>query len=231
LHDVDIPNQIVNKDTLKTSYLQYERKDKVDVIIANPPFGGTMSDGDENNFPQEFRTRETAVLFTYLFFHLLKPTGRAGVVLPDGFLFGDDNASVAIRKKILEECNLHTIVRLPRGVFTAGVMTNLLFFEKGQKTDNVWYYQLPLPKDLLNGYTKKKPVTDKEFDVVREWWNDRKENENAWKVSIEDIKSKNWNLDSKNPHQKEIEKELSSRELVESILEREDKIKGILKSI
>ena len=231
LHDVDIPNQIVNKDTLKTSYLQYEKKDRVDVIIANPPFGGTMSDGDENNFPQEFRTKETAVLFTYLFFHLLKSDGRAGVVLPDGFLFGDDNASVSIRKKLLEECNLHTIVRLPRGVFTAGVMTNLLFFEKGQKTENVWYYQLPLPKDLLNGYTKTKPITDGEFDVVRAWWSNRVENEYAWKVSMEDIKAKNWNLDFKNPHQKEVEQELSSKELVERILKGEEGIKNLIKEI
>jgi len=117
-------------------------KNKVDIIMANPPFGGVVKAGAEENFPHEFRTKETADLFLVLFMHLLKSNGRAGIVLPDGTLFGE-GVKTAIKRKLLEECNLHTIVRLPSGVFSpyAGVQTNLLFFEKGKATKEVWYYE------------------------------------------------------------------------------------------
>jgi type I restriction enzyme M protein len=216
---------------LSRPYTEYGPKDRVDVIVANPPFGGTVTDGTELNFPSQFRTKETADLFLVLFVHLLKDSGRAGIVLPDGSLFGEGVKS-KIKEHLLTECNLHTIVRLPAGVFNpyAGVNTNLLFFTKGQPTKEVWYYQMQLPAGL-RAYTKTKPITDKEFDVVKEWWNDRKENDNAWKVSIEDIKTKNWNLDFKNPRGGEAEEEISSKELVEKILEREEEIKKVIKSI
>jgi type I restriction enzyme M protein len=231
LHGVEDPSTILRGDMLSRPYTEYGPKDRVDVIIANPPFGGTVTDGTELNFPSQFRTKETADLFLVLFVHLLKDGGRAGIVLPDGSLFGEGVKS-KIKEHLLTECNLHTIVRLPAGVFNpyAGVNTNLLFFTKGEPTKEVWYYQMQLPTGL-RAYTKTKPITDKEFDVVKEWWNDRKEDDNAWKVSIEDIKTKNWNLDFKNPRGGEVEEEVSSKELVEKILEKEDKIKKLLENI
>lgn len=217
LHGVEDPSTIVRGDMLARPYTDYGPKDRVDVIVANPPFGGTVTDGTELNFPSQFRTKETADLFLVLFVHLLKDGGHAGIVLPDGSLFGEGVKS-KIKEHLLTECNLHTIVRLPAGVFQpyAGVNTNLLFFTKGESTKEVWYYQMQLPAGVKQ-YTKGRPITDKEFEVVKDWWNDRKENDCAWKVSIEDIKAKNWNLDFKNPKGGEIEEEISSKELIKRI--------------
>lgn len=231
LHSVENPSGLVRGDMLSRPYTDYGPRDRVDVIVANPPFGGTVTDGTELNFPSQFRTKETADLFLVLFVHLLRDGGRAGIVLPDGSLFGEGVKS-NIKEHLLTECNVHTIVRLPPGVFNpyAGVNTNLIFFTKGEPTKEVWYYQMQLPAGL-RAYTKTKPITDREFDVVKEWWNNRVENECAWRVSIEDIKAKNWNLDFKNPHVGEVEEELSSKQLVERILEKEGEIKGILAKI
>lgn len=231
LHGVEDPSTIIRGDMLARPYTDYGPRDRVDAIVANPPFGGMVTDGTELNFPSQFRTRETADLFLVLFVHLLKDGGKAGIVLPDGSLFGEGVKS-KIKEHLLTECNLHTIVRLPPGVFNpyAGVNTNLLFFTKGEPTKEVWYYQMQLPAGL-RAYTKTKPITDREFEMVKEWWNDRKENECAWKVSIEDIKAKKWNLDFKNPHVGEVEEELGSKELMERILSKEDQIKDLLKNI
>jgi type I restriction enzyme M protein len=231
LHGVEDPSTIIRGDMLARPYIDYGPRDRVDAIVANPPFGGMVTDGTELNFPSQFRTRETADLFLVLFVHLLKDGGRAGIVLPDGSLFGEGVKS-KIKEELLTKCNLHTIVRLPPGVFNpyAGVNTNLLFFTKGEPAQHVWYYQMQLPAGL-RAYTKTKPITDKEFEVVKQWWGNRIENEYAWKVSIEDIQAKNWNLDFKNPHVGEVEEELGSQELVERILSKEDQIKDILKNI
>ncbi len=231
LHGVEDPSTILHGDMLSRPYTDYGPKDRVDVILANPPFGGTVTDGTELNFPSQFRTKETADLFLVLFVHLLKDGGRAGIVLPDGSLFGEGVKS-KIKEHLLTECNLHTIVRLPPGVFNpyAGVNTNLLFFTKGEPTKEVWYYQMQLPAGL-RAYTKTKPITDREFEVVKEWWNDRKENNFAWKVSIEDIKARNWNLDVKNPRGGEVEEEIGSKELAERILGKEAQIKILLENI
>ena len=231
LHGVEDPSTILHSDMLSRPYTDYGPKDRVDAILANPPFGAKVVEGTELNFPLQFRTKETADLFLVLFVHLLKDGGRAGIVLPDGSLFGEGVKS-KIKELLLTECNLHTIIRLPSGVFNpyAGVNTNLLFFTKGGPTKEVWYYQMQLPEGL-RAYTKTMPITHKEFDVVKEWWNDRKENDNAWKVSIEDIKSRSWNLDFKNPRGGKEEEEISSKDLVERILEKEKKIKDLLQNI
>jgi type I restriction enzyme M protein len=177
------------------------------VIITNPPFGGTEEPGVEGNFPADVRTKETADLFLVLIKHLLKAHGRGAVVLPDGTLFGEGVKS-RIKEQLLTECNLHTIVRLPNGVFSpyTGIKTNLLFFTKGQPTEHVWYYEHQYPAGAKN-YNKTKPIRIEEFDVEKAWWGDatdgyasRVENEFAWKVGIEAIKSANYNLDQKNPH-------------------------------
>ena len=166
LHDVEIPQQIKRGDMLSHPLRDYGPKDKVDIIIANPPFGGSVKDGTEANFPADFRTKETADLFLVLFMTLLKNGGRVGIVLPDGSLFGEGVKS-RIKEKLLTECNMRTIVRLPPGVFQpyAGVNTNLVFFTKGQPTKEVWYYQMPLPEGLRQ-YTKNRGITDSEFEPI-----------------------------------------------------------------
>jgi type I restriction enzyme M protein len=232
LHGVETPQQIKRDDSLSRPLREYGPRDRVDVIVANPPFGGVVKAGTEANFPAEFRTKETADLFLVLFIHLLKPNGRAGIVLPDGTLFGEGEVKTAIKRKLLEECNVHTIVRLPQGVFNpyAGVNTNLVFFNKGNPTKEIWYYALPLPEGLKQ-YTKNRPIRHEEFEPVKKWWNNRKSNGNSWKVSIKEIQDKNYNLDFKNPNKKDLEIQKSPKELVTEINGKEEKILKILNSI
>src|SRR5262249_24722350 len=175
-------------------------KERVDVIVTNPPFGGMEEGGIETNFPAEFRTRETADLFLVLLMKLLKPGGRAGLVLPDGTLFGE-GVKTRIKERLLSEFNLHTIVRLPNGVFNpyTGIRTNLLFFDAAKPTTEIWYYEHPYPPGAKS-YNKGKPIRIEEFESERAWWGNREENEQAWRVSIDQIKSGNFNLDLKNPH-------------------------------
>jgi type I restriction enzyme M protein len=164
-------------------------------------------DGIESNFPAEFRTRETADLFLVLLMKVLKPGGRAGLVLPDGTLFGE-GVKTRIKEALLTDCNLHTIVRLPNGVFNpyTGIRTNLLFFTKGAPTTAVWYYEHPYPAGARS-YNKGKPIRIEEFEAEKVWWGTeadgfaaRVENEQAWRVSIDEIRTGNFNLDLKNPH-------------------------------
>ncbi len=199
LHGIDVPSQIRHDNTLARPLRDYGPKDRVDVIITNPPFGGMEEDGIEANFPASFRTRETADLFLQLIIHLLKPGGRAALVLPDGTLFGE-GVKTRIKEKLLTDCNLHTIVRLPNGVFApyTSIKTNLLFFTKGEPTKDIWYYEHPYPESVKS-YNKTKPINIKEFKPEKAWWDKREENERAWKVSIDTIKERNFNLDIKNP--------------------------------
>jgi type I restriction enzyme M protein len=200
LHGIEVPDQIRHDNTLNRPLADYGKKDYVDVIITNPPFGGMEEDGIENNFPATFRTRETADLFLVLIMKLLKPNGRAAVVLPDGTLFGE-GIKTRIKEQLLTDFNLHTIVRLPNGVFApyTGIKTNLLFFDKGGPTKHVWYYEHPYPEGAKS-YSKTKPMRIEEFEPEKKWWNKRKESENAWKVSAKDIAESGYNLDIKNPN-------------------------------
>ena len=200
VHGIEVPSNILNDNTLARPLRDYGKKDQVDIIITNPPFGGMEEDGIENNFPQEFRTRETADLFLVLVMELLKDGGRAAIVLPDGTLFGE-GIKTRIKKKMLEECNLHTIVRLPKSVFApyTTIATNVLFLTKGEPTKEIWYYEHPLPEGV-KAYNKTKPMRVSEFDIEKLWWNDRHETERAWKVSAETIAERNYNLDIKNPN-------------------------------
>ncbi|WP_375580589.1 N-6 DNA methylase [Marivirga tractuosa] len=203
LHGFDLP--AVRRDNLLSKpYSDWSGKDKVDVILTNPPFGGVEEDGTETNFPAKFRTKETADLFLALIIRLLKDGGRAAVVLPDGTLFGE-GVKTRLKEELMEKCNLHTIVRLPNGVFNpyTGIKTNLLFFEKGQPTKDIWYFEHPYP-DGVKSYNKGKPINIKEFDLEKEWWENREDekfSQYAWKVSADEIKNRNFNLDIKNPHQ------------------------------
>ena len=198
-HGITVPSQIRHDNTLARPLREYGPKDRVDVIVTNPPFGGMEEDGIEQNFPSSFQTRETADLFLLLIMHLLKPQGRAALVLPDGTLFGE-GVKTRIKEKLLTECNLHTVVRLPKGVFNpyTGIKTNLLFFEKGEPTKTVWFYEHPYPTGAKS-YSKTKPLRIEEFAVEKKWWTKRKETDQAWKVSLKEIQDRGYNLDIKNP--------------------------------
>jgi type I restriction enzyme M protein len=198
-HGIAVPSQIRHDNTLARPLRDYGPKDRVNVIVTNPPFGGMEEDGIEQNFPQAFRTRETADLFLVLIMHLLKTGGRAALVLPDGSLFGE-GIKTRIKEKLLEECNLHTIVRLPKGVFNpyTSIKTNLLFFTKGDPTKLVWFYEHPYPTGATS-YSKTKPLHIEEFAPEKKWWSKRKETDQAWKVTLDQIKERGFNLDIKNP--------------------------------
>ncbi len=206
LHGIEVPNQIRHDNSLTRPLRDYGPQDEIDVVVTNPPFGGMEEDGIEKNFGS-FSTRETADLFLVLIMRRLKRDGRAAVVLPDGFLFGE-GIKTRIKEKLLEECNLHTIVRLPNGVFNpyTGIKTNLLFFTRGGPTKELWFYEHPYPEGVKN-YNKTKPMRFEEFQTEIDWWGDeadgfaaRVENEQAWKVGIDEIIARNFNLDIKNPH-------------------------------
>ncbi len=207
LHGIEVPSNIRHDNTLARPLREVTQADRVDVVLTNPPFGGIEEPGIEQGFPADVRTKETADLFLVLIKHILKVNGRAALVLPDGTLFGE-GVKTRIKEQLLAECNLHTIVRLPNGVFApyTGIKTNLLFFTKGQPTQHIWYYEHPYP-DGVKSYNKTKPIRIEEFDVEKAWWGSeadgfaaRVENERAWKVGIDQIKAAGYNLDQKNPH-------------------------------
>jgi type I restriction enzyme M protein len=204
LHGVEDAGFVRHDNTLARPYISYTQSDRVDIVLTNPPFGGREEDGIESNFPAHFRTRETADLFLALIIRLLKPGGRAAVVLPDGTLFGE-GIKTRLKEHLMEECNLHTIVRLPNSVFRpyASIGTNLLFFEKGAPTKDVWFWEHRVPEGQ-KAYSMTKPIRLEHLQACMDWWGgkDRKgreEGPQAWRVSAEDIKARNYNLDIKNP--------------------------------
>ena len=213
LHGFNQP-AITRGNMLTKPYNDYSSTDLVNVVLSNPPFGGTEEDGTEKNFPEEFQTKETADLFLALIIKVLKKNGRAGVVLPDGTLFGE-GVKTRIKEELLTKCNLHTIIRLPNGVFNpyTSIKTNILFFEKGKRTKETWYYEMPYPEGVKS-FNKGRPINIEDFDVLKKWWKNRVENEFAWKTSINEIKERDFNLDIKNPHISEIEKQYSTEELL-----------------
>ncbi|MCD1617491.1 type I restriction-modification system subunit M [Salipiger manganoxidans] len=240
LHGIDSPSNIRLDNTLAKPYRDYGDKDRVHCIITNPPFGGIEEDGIEQNFPAGLRTRETADLFIAVIIKLLKKHGRAAVVLPDGFLFGE-GTKTRLKESLLTECNLHTIVRLPNGVFNpyTGIKTNILFFTKGEPTTDVWFYEHPYPEGVKN-YNKSKPMQFAEFQPEIDWWGDeadgfkaRKESNQAWKRSVEYFEQRGFNLDDKNPFEA-AKKNLDPDDLLEDYRIAQDdiqKLRDQLKSI
>jgi type I restriction enzyme M protein len=205
LHGIENPSFVRHDNTLARPYISYGAADRVDIVLTNPPFGGKEEDGIESNFPQHFRTKETADLFLALIIRILKPSGRAAVVLPDGSLFGE-GVKTRLKEALMEECNLHTIVRLPNSVFKpyASIGTNLLFFDKGEPTKEIWFYEHRVP-DGQKAYSMTKPIRMEHFKPCIEWWGGgkrkgREASEVAWKVTTEEIKARGYNLDFKNPH-------------------------------
>ena len=190
LHDIEVPN-IYHTNSLKHNLLDYTDDDKFDVILMNPPYGGHEDKSIQGFFPADLASSETADLFMSVIMYRLKKNGRAAVVVPDGFLFGLDNAKVAIKTKLLTEFNLHTIIRLPGSVFSpyTSISTNLLFFDNKKPSGDVWFYRVDMPSDRKH-FSKTKPMELKHFDDAIAWWNDRKE------IDLEDgPKAKRYSTD------------------------------------
>ncbi|MGP0061766.1 MAG: N-6 DNA methylase [Beijerinckiaceae bacterium] len=205
LHGIEDPSFVRHDNTLARPYISYTQSDRVDIVLTNPPFGGREEDGIESNFPKHFQTRETADLFLALIVRLLKKDGRAAVVLPDGSLFGE-GVKTRLKEHLMEECNLHTIVRLPNSVFRpyASIGTNLLFFEKGTPTKDIWFYEHQVPEGQ-KAYSMTKPIRFEHLQGCIDWWGGpkrkgREETPQVWKVTAEEVKARGYNLDFKNPH-------------------------------
>jgi type I restriction enzyme M protein len=205
LHGIENPSFVRHDNTLARPYISYGQTDRVEIVLTNPPFGGREEGGIESNFPKHFQTRETADLFLALIIRILKPEGRAAVVLPDGSLFGE-GVKTRLKEHLMEECNLHTIVRLPNSVFKpyANIGTNLLFFEKGTATKEIWFYEHRVP-DGQKAYSMTKPIRVEHFKPCADWWGGAKrkgriETDVAWKISADEVKARGYNLDFKNPH-------------------------------
>lgn len=218
--------------------------DRVNIIVTNPPFGGEEERGILNNFPDDKKTAETALLFLQLIMRKLKRKkagangGRAAVVVPNGTLFGDGVAA-RIKKQLLDDFNLHTIIRLPDGVFSpyTSIPTNILFFEAGGKTMDVWFYEMQLPEGRKN-YTKTKPMQVQEFDLIKKWWKNRKQDDFAWKAAAKDIIKTDKdgalvsvNIDIKNPNKKDEFEYVEPAKLIDSIVEKEKRILELMEEI
>lgn len=211
LHDLDVP-QIYHDNTLLRDVLDYTDDDKFDVILMNPPYGGSEKADVKSHFPSDLASSETADLFMSVIMYRLKEKGRAAVILPDGFLFGTDNAKVNIKKKLLHEFNLHTIIRLPSSVFSpyTSITTNILFFDKTGPTKETWIYRLDKPEGYKN-FSKTKPMKLEHFEPVISWWHERQEIlvdgfDKAKKFSREELEEKyGYNLDLCGyPHEEEV---------------------------
>jgi type I restriction enzyme M protein len=240
LHGLESP-QISPNNSLAVRISEIGEKDRVDIVLTNPPLGGEEERGILANFPSDKQTAETALLFLQLIMRKIKRSpkpGRAAVVAPNGTLFGD-GVCARIKEELLKEFNLHTIVRMPNGVFApyTGIPTNILFFDRSGPTREVWYYEQPLPPGRKN-YTKTAPIQFEGFADCIKWWNKRDENERAWKTSASELLEYNEdgslravNLDRKNPRAKEDITHLPPAQLAAGILKKEQRIAELMRNI
>jgi len=209
LHDLDVP-RIYHDNSLLRDVLDYTEDDQFDVILMNPPYGGSEKADVKKHFPSDLASSETADLFMSVIMYRLKKNGRAAVILPDGFLFGTDNAKIAIKKKLLSEFNLHTIIRMPSSVFSpyTSITTNILFFDRTRPTTETWFYRLDMPEGYKH-FSKTKPMKLEHFDPVIEWWNNRQEIvvdgfDKAKKFTVQQLEEVGYNLDQCGyPHEEE----------------------------
>lgn len=231
LHDIDEPN-VDHDNSLGRNVRDFRENDRYSVILMNPPYGGVEEKSIQVNFPTELQTSETADLFIALIIYRLKQNGRVGIILPDNFLFGTENSQKALKERLLSECNLHTIVKLPAGVFApyTSITTNILFFDKTKATEKVDYYEIPLPEGYKS-FSKTKPFKSSHLDEVREWWDNRVKNENAYSVEIEAIKNNGYNLDFKNPNKVNNEHEFTLVELLNDLEKRASNIKSLTQKL
>lgn len=224
LHDLDVP-RVYHDNALLRDVLDYTEDDQVDVILMNPPYGGSEKNDVKNHFPADLASSETADLFMSVIMYRLKENGRAAVILPDGFLFGTDNAKVAIKTKLFSEFNVHTIIRMPGSVFSpyTSITTNILFFDHTGPTEETWFYRLDMPKGYKH-FSKTKPMKLEHFAPAVEWWSDRKEIQldgfdKARKYTVQEIKDRNYNIDLCGyPH--EEEEILPPKELIQQYQEK-----------
>lgn len=242
LHDINEPN-IIRGNSLERNVRDYEENDKFDIILMNPPYGGTEKKSIQQNFPTELRDSETADLFIVEILYRLKENGKVGIVLPDGFLASVDSTKVAIKKKLMEECKLHTIVRLPGSIFApyTPIATNLLFFDKTGSTDGIWYYRMDLPKDY-KAFSKTKPVELKHFNDVINWWDNRKDikdeinsddDNTYWKskyIPMDEIINNGYNLEYCN-YPVKIEKVLNPKDTINTFIDERESLENELKNI
>jgi len=237
LHGLDRPN-LLRDNALRNPLVQITDRARYDVIMTNPPFGGEEEKGIQDNFPEATRTSETALLFLQFIMRSLKRGGRCGMVVPNGTLFGD-GVCARVKKELLENFNLHTIVRLPNGVFApyTNITTNLLFFDKTGPTKEIWYYEHSLPEGRKN-YTKTQPLQFGEFAQCQAWWPSRQENELAWKVTADDVLNYDENgnlvsvnLDIKNPNARQDFDHLPPEQLADDIWKKEQQIVEIMAEI
>lgn len=224
LHDIDVP-RVYHDNSLLKDVLDYTVDDQFDVVLMNPPYGGSEKNEVKNHFPSDLASSETADLFMSVIMYRLKKNGRAAVILPDGFLFGTDNAKVAIKKKLLSEYNLHTVVRMPHSVFApyTSITTNILFFDNTKPTDEVWFYRLDMPEGYKN-FSKTKPMKLEHFNPAIEWWDNRVEItedgfDKAKKYTVDEIADRQYNIDLCGyPH--EEEEILPPKELIQQYQEK-----------
>lgn len=244
LHGLEYP-QIDPGNSLRFRLREIGDQERVDVILTNPPFGGEEEKGILGNFPEDMQTAETALLFLQLIMRKLKRPGqgsesggRAAVVVPNGTLFSDGTGA-RIKEELLKNFNLHTVVRLPEGVFSpyTDIPANLLFFDRSAPTDEIWFYEVPMPEGRKK-YSKTKPMQYSEFGPCLEWWNQRKANLNAWKVSVTDVlkydesgKLLSANLDVKNPNSSEVLEHRPPEELISSMMKKEHKLLVVMEEI
>ena len=236
LHGLDRPN-LVRDNALSRPITQITDRARYNVIMTNPPFGGEEERGIQDNFPETTRTSETALLFLQFIMRSLKRGGRCGMVVPNGTLFGD-GVCARIKRDLLENFNLHTIVRLPNGVFApyTSIPTNLIFFDKSGPTKEIWYYEHPLPEGRKQ-YTKTQPLQFEEFASCQAWWSNRHQNDRAWLVPVEDIIKADSesrpivNLDLKNPRGQQDFDHMPPEQLVNDILEKETRIAALLEEV
>jgi len=225
LHGIEAPN-IKHVNTLAENVSDLQDKDRYDVVLANPPFGGKERGEVQNNFP--IKTGETAFLFLQHFIKILKPGGRAGVVIKNTFLSNSDNAAISLRKELLSGCNLHTVLDLPGGVFTgAGVKTVVLFFEKGAPTENIWYYQLNLDRNL----GKTNPLNEEDLAEFVRLFSSKEDSQNSWLVNIKKINKDSYDLSVKNPNQIEENNHQDPMEILKEIQSLDQKTNEILETI
>jgi type I restriction enzyme M protein len=220
LHGIESPNISVG-NSLAIKLTEIGDRERVDVIATNPPFGGEEERSIQDGFPADKRTSETALLFLQLIMRRLRrhpKPGRAGVVVPNGVLFGDGICG-RIKEELVKDFNLHTVVRLPSGVFEpyTPIPTNLLFFDRTKPTKEVWFYELPTPAGRRK-YSKTSPITSAEFMECIDWWNDRKETEQAWVIPIEALTSRSFNLDIRNPNRKDDNDQSPPEEIVNAMI-------------
>lgn len=230
LHRVGQPN-IVRGNALARSITQISKRDRVDVILTNPPFGGEEERTIQANFPADKQTAETAWLFLQLVIRQLKDGGRCGIVVPNGLLFGG-GVGTRIKQQLLTDCNLHTVVRLPDGVFEpyTAIPSNLLFFDKTGPTKEVWFYEIP-PPDGRKKYSKTKPMRFEEFADCQAWWNEREENERAWRLPVRHLETTEYNLDLRNPNRPDDLAHRPPADLIAELIKTEREIVGLLEEL